>query len=212
MPLVRVPYIPQQSPTASRYYADCGPACAAMVLAWAGRSTPTVDQLSDETTLKQGSQGVDQVQIMDLLIAHGLSCRIQAGTTIPQIEQEINADRPVIAFMLRSGLGHCVVVNGYDANGFFVQDPASPFNRMSRPALSNAMDLLTDGRQCIFITDTPISLTGKAIVNQTVNARLAPNGRIVGQLRALEAVEVISTEDGISRIVLTVPSEFLRKA
>jgi uncharacterized protein YvpB len=97
---LHVPLVSQLGHGASRYVADCGIACVAMCLAWAGKEVPTVDQLASETTLAQLDRGLDPVSISDLLRQHGVNCRVNGGTTVDDIRREIDVGRPVIVPLL----------------------------------------------------------------------------------------------------------------
>jgi uncharacterized protein YvpB len=212
---LRVPLISQLGAGSSRYVADCGVACVAMCLAWAGKDAPTVDQLASETTLAQLDLGLDPVAISDLLRAHGVNCRVNGGTHAEDIKRELDAGRPVIVALLWQGRRHALLVTGWDVTGFMINDPATVALHVTYAQLDRGLVDIQLGRQCVFVTDSaPPPLTGRAITTGAANVRKAPLGKVFDTLPAGTVVSVEETANGWSRIKIEayVATELLRKA
>jgi hypothetical protein len=138
MPALPIPMLGQWSQTASRFRADCGPDCVAMLLAYYGKlGSLTVDKLASETPLAQGSGGLYPVQLAVLGARHGLPLKVNDNTTLDVIRAEIDAGRPVIVLAAYRYIlgrldvndnkpgsdGHFFVALGYDDSHFVVNDP-----------------------------------------------------------------------------------------
>ena len=65
--IASVPYKSQEDSDAHHYRNDCGPACAAMVLEWAGKGPVTIDALSGETSLAAQDNGLSCGAVVALL-------------------------------------------------------------------------------------------------------------------------------------------------
>lgn len=138
MPVLPVPMIPQWSPTANKRRNDCGPACVAMCLSYAGKlNRLTVDTLALETSLAQSDTGLMPAALVTLAARHGLPMAAHSDVTLRAIQAQIDKRRPVIvlvAFRFILGRldqadnvpgqdGHFMVVTGYDDTHVVMHDP-----------------------------------------------------------------------------------------
>lgn len=212
---LHVPLISQLGAGANRFVSDCGVACVAMCLAWAGKDVPTVDQLASETTISQIDRGLDAIAMSDLLRVHGVNCRVNSGTQTDDIRREIDAGRPVIVPLVWQGRRHALLVTGWDVTGFLCNDPASVALHITYSQVNTGMINLEMGRQCVFVTDPPPPpLIGKAITTGAANVRAAPLlGRVLTTLPKGAEVDVVHSENGYSEITLKayVATDLLRK-
>lgn len=179
MPLLYAPEIPQWSPTANRYRADCGPACVAMLLALYGKlGALTVDALAAETGLRYSDTGLLPDALVKLGKAHGLALVTHSGVTLDDIKVSIMADHPVIALVAYRFItgrldqaddnpasdGHYFVILGFDDDHFVVNDPDywPPHVERGHETLVpiRDLDLALAGdnfnSQCIFLEDVPV--------------------------------------------------------
>lgn len=135
--LLNVFWIGQWGLNASRFRADCGPACVAMLLEYYNkRHGWTVDQLANETSLADGASGLMPSALVDLCTLHGLPTRVQTVSE-DDIKAEIDAGRPVIVLVAYRFItnrldqgdkvpgedGHFIVIVGYDDTHFVANDP-----------------------------------------------------------------------------------------
>jgi hypothetical protein len=133
-----MPLIGQWGLQANRYTNDCGAACVAMCLEWAGkRGRLTVDQLASETALRYGDVGLVPAQLVKLAAKHDLATRLHYNTSEDDLRREINAGRPVIALLAYRFVlnrldqadnvpgrdGHYLNLVGYDDTHFIADDP-----------------------------------------------------------------------------------------
>ncbi len=179
---IGVPYTPQWGTGASRYNADCGPACVAMCLALYDRLAGyTVDQLAAQTGLSSNDVGLTPTQLVALALRHGLRAMFRVGVTPETIRSEINAGRPVIALISYHAIlgrldqgdyipgsdGHFVVVVGYSEGPgescFILNDPDfwQPYTQRGHdffvPVTQLEDGLTYFGSQCVLM-ETPMSL------------------------------------------------------
>lgn len=98
----------------------CGLTSAAMLLKYWGKSvTP------DSLYLKYGkAQGQSPGSLANLYRAYGLKATSTYAATDSAIKAHINTGRPVVVHGYFTVSGHVVVLVGYDATGWYVNDPA----------------------------------------------------------------------------------------
>lgn len=132
-PLLMVPYIRQEGLGAMRFRNDCGAACIAMFLGFAGLPVPTVDSLAAETTLVQIDNGLRTDQLQTLAGKHGLKLRLRNDLTLPEIRKARLAGSPAL-MLIKYGYiagrqnqadlsGHFIVIVGEDDQFVYIMDP-----------------------------------------------------------------------------------------
>lgn len=104
------------------YDYDCGPAALAGVLAFHGVSIPFEDLLA----LADPSSGTSPDVLIDAARSHGFD--VEFGSYTPrQLRRRIGREEPAILALQAWGTGdddgHYVVAIGYDAKGFYLEDP-----------------------------------------------------------------------------------------
>ena len=116
-----VPHFIQRGPS------DCLSACAAMVLAYHGKSTPYSKLLH---LLKIGPIGAPRRNILNLSRLRGVTVAYREAT-LPIAAQYLQAGLPVIAFVDTGELGywssttnHALVLVGIEKDEILVHDPA----------------------------------------------------------------------------------------
>ena len=129
--LIDVPYRSQEDSDARNYRNDCGPACAAMLLAKAGINL-SIDALSAQTTLRNIDNGLACWQVAALLRRNGLQA-VSKQLQLSDIISELNAARTPIALInygcipgrqnVSDRAGHFVVVVGYSPESIYIHDP-----------------------------------------------------------------------------------------
>src|SRR5690242_7198550 len=140
--MLTVPYHSQEDRDAHRYCNDCGAACAAMLLEWAGKGRMSVDQLAAKTALSTSDSGLNPTQVANLLTQMGLSAQAKNGSAnFGAIQAELAAGRPVISLIHYGSIperqnqpdtfGHFVVVVGIDSDNTYLNDPDWWGNKMS---------------------------------------------------------------------------------
>jgi hypothetical protein len=134
-----VPYYSQEDPTAQYASADCGPASLRMMIGWHrlrnGQPDPatlTIDELSRAMGLR-GGQFSFPIQLVQVGRRYHLPLIETLNATLPRIQQEIDAGRPVISLIHYGSIskrqnqeftrGHFVVVIGYTASEVILNDP-----------------------------------------------------------------------------------------
>ncbi|MEP7284388.1 MAG: peptidase C39 family protein [Chloroflexota bacterium] len=137
--MLDVPYRSQEGADARRFRNDCGPACVAMLFDWQRKikglpaQMITVDQFAAETSLSRVDDGLATIELVQLAAKHSVSLRLSNSATLPNILSEVSAGRPVLMLISYAPLtgrqnqadrsGHFVIVNGYDANFVYINDP-----------------------------------------------------------------------------------------
>jgi hypothetical protein len=98
----------------------CGLTSGAMLLRrWGKNVTP------DSLYLSYGkAQGQSPGNLANLYRAHGLSATSSYTASESTIKSHLDAGRPVVVHGYFTGAGHIVLLVGYDATGWFVNDPA----------------------------------------------------------------------------------------
>ena len=129
--LPNVPYFFQYSnqlhPSAS-----CQNTAVAMVLAYLGWSgTPDDITYAYGKDYAQSPAGLASV-FNDYASRSGLSKRLTPNTsgTLAGLRAELDQGRPVITHGFFTSYGHVLVVLGYDANGYYVNDPAGAWSQV----------------------------------------------------------------------------------
>lgn len=140
--VIDVPHYSQEGPTAKLYFNDCGPACVRMVWGWqqvrlgrADSPAVTIDAMA-RRVLRSAKAFSSILELQRLGGMYGLNLRPvsrDAGITPDRIRSEIGMGLPLIALVLYGELsgrqnkgftgGHFVVVVGYDADGYYLNDP-----------------------------------------------------------------------------------------
>jgi hypothetical protein len=140
--MLTVPYHSQEDRDAHRYCNDCGAACAAMLLEWAGKGRMSIDQLAAKTALSVSDDGLNPTQVANLLVQMGLPAQAHNGSAnFGAIQAELAAGRPVITLIHYGSIperqnqpdtvGHFVVVVGIDGDSTYLNDPDWWGNKMS---------------------------------------------------------------------------------
>ncbi len=140
--MLTVPYHSQEDRDAHRYCNDCGAACAAMLLEWAGKGRISIDQLAAKTALSVSDGGLNPTQVANLMVQMGLPAQAHNGTAnFGAIQAELAAGRPVISLIhygsiperqnINDTVGHFVVVVGIEGDSTYINDPDWWGNKMS---------------------------------------------------------------------------------
>lgn len=126
-------YVSQEDANSALYRNDCGSACVRGLLLYAGLPSPTVNQLSAETSLAQVDNGLYTYQLRDLAAKHGLTLHLRNDLTEQVIQSEIDRGFPVLLLINYGQVlkrqnqadraGHFVNVTGYNGNGYYWNDP-----------------------------------------------------------------------------------------
>lgn len=123
---LNVPYLSQRD-NANDPDQTCNVTCVAMVLKYFGiRGNTTIRQLEDELDQYMKKQGWNRYLHSDLVKlqqAYGLKSRFTTTATWDEIKDHIAAGNPVIMSGKFTRSGHIIVLKGYDATGFWVNDP-----------------------------------------------------------------------------------------
>jgi len=100
----------------------CGLTSAAMLLNyWFPNSTTTPDKLYDSYGK---SQGQSPTGLAELYRLRGLNADSTYSGSRANVRAQIDAGRPVIVHGNLTASGHILVILGYDAAGFYINDPA----------------------------------------------------------------------------------------
>lgn len=158
---LNVPWLSQLGPNASYAPGDCGAACLAMLISFAGRRV-TVDEVSKASgksagyTLMSFQELINAAARFDISLAHEAS-------GLADICADIDAGRPVIALVNYKSLphynrysaaynaGHYLLVVGYDADCILYHDPFWPldsrgaFRALTREDFSRAYTTIAPG-------------------------------------------------------------------
>lgn len=129
---MNIPYIGQVGTGANEHGNDCGAACAAMVLAYAGKPAASVDALYNEA--KPSGDGYLWISdIMQMLFRRGIDCDYDAPVTTDRLVALVKAGNPVIALIDYDELeairpnnfngSHFVVVYDGDDKDIYIHDP-----------------------------------------------------------------------------------------
>lgn len=129
---MQIPYIGQVGTGANEHGSDCGAACAAMILAYAGKPVSSVDALYNEA--KPSGDGYLWVSdIMQMLFKRSIDCDWDAPVTTDRLVALVKAGNPVIALIDYDELeairpnsfngSHFVVVYDGDDKNIYIHDP-----------------------------------------------------------------------------------------
>jgi GH24 family phage-related lysozyme (muramidase) len=124
---LKVPYCDQELMADHEGYRECFSACSAMLAMYWGKEAN--ENTYDHLRAHYGQTTLWWIQL-DALRFLGLEAHYSTDGTPQKLKAEIDAGRPVAVGWLHHGpvsdpigLGHWIVIIGYDANGFFVNDP-----------------------------------------------------------------------------------------
>lgn len=135
---------------------DCGPAAAAMVLAYWQRAA-TVDDIRAASGVSD-TRGVSAGALRDILRAHGLDAYLIGGE-VGDLERELSAGRPVLVGTVRRGNGgivaHYQVVVGLHRERELVAvlDPAEGWLEISLPVFEKRW---VEARHLVVVAFPPI--------------------------------------------------------
>lgn len=126
-----VPYIGQVGAGADEHGSDCGPTCAGMVIAWAGITPPSVDDLFNEVSSGNGYTSYGDI---GALLAHrGIKADYDAAVSTAELFTILCSGVPVVALIRYGGLAairpnnfsgsHFVVIIGMDLDTIYINDP-----------------------------------------------------------------------------------------
>jgi len=106
----------------------CNVTCVAMVLKCFGipakTSTPQLEDELDQYMAKKGWSRYVHDDLVQLQQDYGLKkSRFTTKATWDEIKQHLDAKNPVILSGKFTSAGHIIVLRGYDATGFWVNDP-----------------------------------------------------------------------------------------
>ncbi len=137
--ILNVPYVSQDLKGATEFRDDCGVASFLMIWKYITQKTGapdptlTVDQLSEETTLKVDDDGLLTSQVIDLAAKHGVKLNLVNNLTLDIIRQQISQGYPVLCLIVYGPIagredkgfagGHFVDVIGYDDHSIYINDP-----------------------------------------------------------------------------------------
>jgi GH24 family phage-related lysozyme (muramidase) len=124
---LKVPYNDQLRMADGQGWRECFSASSAMLAMYWGKEPN--ENVYDQLRARYGDSTDAEAQL-GALRSLGLEAHYQTDGTVAQLKQEIDAGRPVAVGWLcdgpvsaPSGGGHWIVIIGYDATGFFVNDP-----------------------------------------------------------------------------------------
>ena len=124
---LKVPYNDQLAMTDGQGWRECFSASSAMLAMYWGKEPN--ENVYDQLRARYGDSTEADAQL-GALRSLGLDAHYQTNGTVAMLKEEIDAGRPVAVGWLcdgpvtaPSGGGHWIVVIGYDATGFFVNDP-----------------------------------------------------------------------------------------
>lgn len=129
---LNVLYIGQVGTGANEHGNDCGAACAAMIIKFAGLPVPTVDALYNEIN-PINDKYLSVGGVMGALLSRGIDCDWDAGVSTERLRQIVNDGNPCIALIKYGDLSkirpntfkgsHFVVVIGVDDSTVTINDP-----------------------------------------------------------------------------------------
>lgn len=124
---LKVPYNDQLAMADGEGWRECFSASSAMLAMYWGKEPN--ENVYDQLRARYGDSTEADAQL-GALRSLGLDAHYQTNGTVAMLKEEIDAGRPVAVGWLcdgpvsaPSGGGHWIVVIGYDATGFFVNDP-----------------------------------------------------------------------------------------
>jgi uncharacterized protein YgiM (DUF1202 family) len=230
MPILADPEISQWTDTADAFRTDCLPASIGMVLAFYHRlGNLTVNDLSAETTLAQSDTGLPSAAGVKLAARHGLTMKLNYGTTLAQIRAEIDALRPVIALVAYRFItgrldtndnnpatdGHFFVILGYDDTHVVVNDPDywNPYIERGHNVLIPVKDIESAlagdnfNSQCLFLEDLSMNDQIIALANQIIALASQPDSTptpLPGTtMYATDKLNVRPTPDTSGKVIAT---------
>jgi GH24 family phage-related lysozyme (muramidase) len=125
--LLRVPYADQLAMADGQGWRECFSASSAMLAMYWGKEPN--ENIYDSVRARYGDSTSSQAQLAALR-SLGLKADFRTDGTPPMLKEEIDAGRPVAVgwlcdgpFSAPTGGGHWSVIIGYDATGFFINDP-----------------------------------------------------------------------------------------
>lgn len=131
-PLLPVPWVSQNSPTARRSPGDCGPACLTMIVWYLTDKLPTVDEVAIACDQPAGSDWSNFGQLARGARAFGLAPTYVNPLTRNQICTELDIGRPVLALINYGQIpdnqdnykdAHFIVIAGYNDKRVVFHDP-----------------------------------------------------------------------------------------
>lgn len=133
--IIDVPYYSQLVSGALKFRQDCGVACIKMLCEFHKIETPTIDRMSELTSLMVKDNGLTLQQLDSLAKYYGLSTFV-IDATIQRIKILIDSQTPLVVLIDYEYIPnrwdkkytgqHFVVVTGYDDNYIYYNDPDYP--------------------------------------------------------------------------------------
>lgn len=134
-----VPYRSQWDKDGDGFASDCGPACVAMLVEWAGTRLD-INQISIEAGMTPNRRFTLPADLIRSAGLHGVTLERRLPCALSDLSREIDIGRPVIALIRYGDLGdlrqdrnyddgHWVVVVGVNNDSVFIHDPDWQFPR-----------------------------------------------------------------------------------
>lgn len=203
---LNVPYSSQDDSNSNLFKDDCGPACIRMLMQFKGISPlPTVNQLSEQTTLTSKDDGLYIQQLVDLGNRNGLNLSLSSGLDLPGIRAQIDLGIPCISLIEYGAIPgredakftglHFVVVTGYDDDSFYINDPdwLEASGGTNFKVLNSAFEsALYKNQGVIFGTAETTNIVTRYVTATILNIRNSPEikDNVIGQLKNGEKVSV----------------------